>query len=468
MGNIMTFNNQYNANSIALLSGKGGSGKTTLALTMASLLSDCGIKVLLVDCDLSTNGATYFFEDKLKYHSGTLDYLQFYLTNYRMISLEDGVLSINSYPVNDTFDFLPSILDIDNPQGSTDDEIDYQMMDVIAKSVSGSYDVVIYDCEAGYTEILKYLLPRVDRSLVVMEADAISASAVRNLFLRTASAFQGKKIFQVFNKTTKEENEIYSKLSSGTMFTNLGCISFDWTVRKAFSLSEIPDLNSTSMEFGRQVGNVALHLLYQPSLLDKLNHFLISWELSDCDYKINRLAAKAKTNIAEIKEYDERKKDWDIKHKKEQKLITTQVAIGIALFILIAISTLLLDNIYQVDVNDFSNPVIMFLFVMLTLSVAIILRAFFKQIGISRIPYNEITDFRKDYLEKIVKNEDLIHESLTLNKRLLELQIDVEKCSKTKIDFPEDQDDWYAPLLNRIYVLMDLLEGIKSHLTKNR
>lgn len=45
---------------IAFLSGKGGSGKTTLALSMADLMSKCKIKTLLIDCDLSTNGATYF------------------------------------------------------------------------------------------------------------------------------------------------------------------------------------------------------------------------------------------------------------------------------------------------------------------------------------------------------------------------------------------------------------------------
>lgn len=50
---------------LALLSGKGGSGKTTLALSIASMLSNCCLKVLLVDCDLSTNGATYFYEGKL-------------------------------------------------------------------------------------------------------------------------------------------------------------------------------------------------------------------------------------------------------------------------------------------------------------------------------------------------------------------------------------------------------------------
>ena len=54
---------------LALLSGKGGSGKTTLALSIASLLSSCTVKTLLIDCDISTNGATYFYEEKLSDNS---------------------------------------------------------------------------------------------------------------------------------------------------------------------------------------------------------------------------------------------------------------------------------------------------------------------------------------------------------------------------------------------------------------
>ena len=50
---------------LSLLSGKGGSGKTTMALSMSVLLSECGVKTLLIDCDLTTNGATYFYEDDL-------------------------------------------------------------------------------------------------------------------------------------------------------------------------------------------------------------------------------------------------------------------------------------------------------------------------------------------------------------------------------------------------------------------
>ena len=52
-------------NSLAILSGKGGSGKTTLSILLTQLLANCNKQILLVDCDLSTNGATYFFESRL-------------------------------------------------------------------------------------------------------------------------------------------------------------------------------------------------------------------------------------------------------------------------------------------------------------------------------------------------------------------------------------------------------------------
>ncbi len=49
---------------IAFISGKGGSGKTTVAIATAKLLADMEHPCLLVDFDLATNGASYFFKDR--------------------------------------------------------------------------------------------------------------------------------------------------------------------------------------------------------------------------------------------------------------------------------------------------------------------------------------------------------------------------------------------------------------------
>ena len=46
---------------LSFLSGKGGSGKTTAALAISKILADVGFRILLVDFDFATSGASYFF-----------------------------------------------------------------------------------------------------------------------------------------------------------------------------------------------------------------------------------------------------------------------------------------------------------------------------------------------------------------------------------------------------------------------
>lgn len=91
--------------SIALLSGKGGSGKTTLALSMATMLSECGVKVLLIDCDLSTNGATYFYEEKLAAKKNRI-------TSFYDILFNEKTEMIKFVEINENYHFLPSITQI--------------------------------------------------------------------------------------------------------------------------------------------------------------------------------------------------------------------------------------------------------------------------------------------------------------------------------------------------------------------
>lgn len=70
---------------IGFMSGKGGVGKTGLAINVANFCAENNDKVLLVDCDLSTSGATTFFgQRKVEeyYFAGTVEpllYTIFYL-----------------------------------------------------------------------------------------------------------------------------------------------------------------------------------------------------------------------------------------------------------------------------------------------------------------------------------------------------------------------------------------------------
>ena len=162
--------------SIALMSGKGGSGKTSLALTMASLLSECKIKTLMIDCDMATNGATYFFESMLNNGDGELDSVDSILQE--CIS-PTGTKGINSLRVKEYFNFFPSIRNVKESQ------INYAALTEgqtgVFRNVMGKiqekFDVLIYDFQAGYSELMRLLLPMIDVVLFVIEPDAVSASS---------------------------------------------------------------------------------------------------------------------------------------------------------------------------------------------------------------------------------------------------------------------------------------------------
>lgn len=259
---------------IAFLSGKGGSGKTTLALSMADLLCRCGVRTLLIDCDLSTNGATYFYESRLTERgqveqSTPLSFSEFLHSN--CYSSEIAPLIINP-----CLAFVPSISEVMNRQlivGVSQDQndIDVKLCNLLSWAKQ-SYDVILFDCQAGYTELLPALLPLMDMDIFVLEADSISASAMRSLHLKIGNYLGHAKLYQIFNKATPEEFEIYSKIV-GTFFTNIGTLLFDWKIRQAFSRSQIPDLENNSAKYGSDLCDICKIVFSDMAIQDKLSPF---------------------------------------------------------------------------------------------------------------------------------------------------------------------------------------------------
>lgn len=253
---------------VALLSGKGGSGKTTLSLSMASMLSSCGIKVLVVDCDLSTNGATYFYEERLTENKGNI------CAFYDVITMQTNIV-LEAIHITDFFDFIPSIKRISKETTNTFSfsEGDEKRWEIFKEKLAIMYDVILLDCQAGYADILKTILPSVDVSLVVMETDAISSSAIRSLYLKIGEIIDEKKTYQVFNKVSSDEYENYSKISGGTVFVNIETVLFDWKIRKAFSVAQIPDMEHSSANYGAQVFNICKILFTDSSCQKKLQKY---------------------------------------------------------------------------------------------------------------------------------------------------------------------------------------------------
>jgi len=248
---------------LTLLSGKGGSGKTVIALSMSKILSEAGYKVLLVDCDMSTHGASYFFE------------AEFERTSKNAVSLEKLMLNQEAQEepllTKSGFYFIPSTLNPVDIQKISVEHSDNNFAEIAflhLDKIIHDYDFVILDCQAGFSQLATGAIRLADRNLLVLEADAISASAIRVLFLQIGLSLNKSNTWQIFNKLTEKERQTYENLTGGIIFNNLPPISFDGEVRLAFAKGELPGFISQYSAFGLGVLRIMKFLF--PSAAESL------------------------------------------------------------------------------------------------------------------------------------------------------------------------------------------------------
>ena len=225
---------------LALLSGKGGSGKTVLALSMSKILAEAGLKVLLIDFDIATHGATYFFESELKKNTLSLiDLFNQEIENKMPIETKEG------------FDFLPSTT---NPEQSFNSKLILNINELESILSQGDflyrYNVIIFDCQAGYSPLVQKVAEFSQIKLIVLEPDTVSASALRVLYIQVGKSIGRTDTWQIFNKLTEDERQIYEKASGTTLFPNLPPIPFDWKVRASFATCDIPSVTKRTSAFG--------------------------------------------------------------------------------------------------------------------------------------------------------------------------------------------------------------------------
>lgn len=270
---------------ISFISGKGGSGKTTLVLSIADLLCRCGIETLIVDCDFSTNGATFFYESLLKERQKTNETFLYSLSDIVFTSSMNSIdrSLIKPIAIKPCLSFIPSIAYISNEFQVN--AYYFAHNDIYGKSLTdfiqwskANYDVVLFDCQAGFTDTLYEILPFMDVDLFVLEPDSISASSMRNLYLKIGKQLNSAKVYQVFNKASQEEFDTYSKIV-GTFFTNIGTLLFDWKIRQAFSRSQTPDLETVSKQFGYDLCNICKIIITENDMKTAIEKFSLHLSL---------------------------------------------------------------------------------------------------------------------------------------------------------------------------------------------
>lgn len=235
---------------LALLSGKGGAGKTVIALTMCKILSEAGYKVMLVDCDTSTHGATYFFEAEL----GEQTELSTLISVSKLLLKDYGNI-YSLFKSREGFWVIPSTLRPEDAEVSrsaeSDEKVVGEVFETICKMCADEkIDTIIFDCQAGYSSMANHAVRFARRNLIVLEADAVSGAALRVLYLQLGNPLKYSNTWHIFNKLTEDERPAYDSKTVAIFFPGLPSIPFDSDVRKAFATLEIVSIASQLSAFG--------------------------------------------------------------------------------------------------------------------------------------------------------------------------------------------------------------------------
>ena len=146
------------AKSIAIASGKGGVGKTSIALKLARSIGESGKKVVCIDFDYNLSNTA--LKLGLRPSWGLYDYLS-------------GQIGLNSLILSTPhFDLLPGHHGHEKIVFSNED-IEYKIIDLLVQCEK-RYDCIIIDCPAGASREVLSLCAYADKRLMVVNPDISS------------------------------------------------------------------------------------------------------------------------------------------------------------------------------------------------------------------------------------------------------------------------------------------------------
>ncbi len=189
---------------IAVLSGKGGTGKTSVCAGLATALAQEGLKVLCIDCDVGLRNLDIALGIS---DMAALSFVDVYSGNYR---LEQAA----THPVYSSLKFLTA------PMNCPADEIDAAAFEVMLQKARKHYQYIFLDAPAGIEAGFSLAARHADRVLLVTGADP---AAVRDA-ARAAEVLElmGKRNVRLIVNRVREKMFSVMKLTVDDIMDEAG------------------------------------------------------------------------------------------------------------------------------------------------------------------------------------------------------------------------------------------------------
>lgn len=207
---------------VAIASGKGGTGKTTVTANLGIALSRLGKKVLLIDADVAMANLSLILgmqSSPITLHDVLLGESQ----------VRDAV-----YDGPEGVRFIPSGLSLDNYK-----RVDSERLISVVSQLNDDYDYILLDVAAGIEKnVLSALSASQETLLVTMPTSPAIADALKTKIV--AQRLGSKVIGVVINFVMNEGGEISKNdISNMLELPIYGSVPYDPEVRKSFMQEKV-------------------------------------------------------------------------------------------------------------------------------------------------------------------------------------------------------------------------------------
>jgi flagellar biosynthesis protein FlhG len=211
---------------VSLTSGKGGVGKTSLAVNLAVALSRNGKRVLIVDGDLGLANVDVLLRIHVE-------------RNLRDV-IENGDDPLDTIvPIEPNLSVLPASSGV--PEMLNLGQREQSLLESLLRKISSQYDIVLVDTAAGIGQSVLWLNHFADHPIIVVTPDPTSMTDAYALIKVMAREYERDSFHVVVNglSSPKEGEEVFTTLKGvaakflQVKLLHLGSVPLDSEVAKA-------------------------------------------------------------------------------------------------------------------------------------------------------------------------------------------------------------------------------------------
>ena len=249
---------------IAIANQKGGVGKTTTAINLATALAATGLRVLLVDLDPQGNASTGIGVGQAQRH----------LSSYHVL-MGEAVLTDAVVPTRvPRLDLLPATVDL---SGAEIELVEFEArthrLDRAIKQATRSWDIVLIDCPPSLGLLTINAMVAADALFVPLQCEFFALEGLSQLLTtveRIRERFNpGLSIIGVALTMYDRRNRLTEQVSTDVRAV-LGQVVFDTVIPRNVRLSEAPSHGLPALIYDHRCSGSEAYIALARELIGRL------------------------------------------------------------------------------------------------------------------------------------------------------------------------------------------------------